>query len=136
MNSLSQIEKEGRKSVIKKCRLLPTYSFRSMFILGAWIAPFVFSGSMFIPLIGMLLSILCIALTFYFLYLNSSFPLLLSWLSGGCVSILTLMLIFSSFFSRSHVVGYFLIALSVFSLLCYLLKISALIVNRIEEATT
>lgn len=104
-----------------------------LFTLGILAGPFLFTGSLFVPLIGLLFSGLLLLQTLIYCTIKRSILLALSWLAGALISNMSLTLLFAAFFSRMTIVFYILVAFSMAVLIALNVLMAVLIWSHYER---
>jgi len=90
-------------------------------------------GTLFIPLIGLLLSLLLVFLTVIYLILKRKITLVFTWIAGAVISSIGCSLVSSFSLTAGEMMLYILIALATASLIAQVLGGSALIWNHYER---
>jgi hypothetical protein len=134
MSLLDTLEHSQRRRLKKTVSTIPCDSYKNGFLLGLMVGPFIFSGALFIPLLGAILSSSAIILTLVYTYSNRSIILLLSFLIGSTISTCIVGAFCTHYIERSIILIYVIIALSTAVLIAYNLIVAGLLCNRYERA--
>jgi hypothetical protein len=131
--NLNAMEKHFRKEISQAAAKESVFSYRTVFLMGILAAPSIVVGTLFIPLIGLLLSVLLICLTAIYLLLKKQPTLAITWLAGAIISSISCSLVSSFSLTAGEMMLYILIALATALLITQVLFVSALIWSHYER---
>jgi hypothetical protein len=131
--SLDEMERGHRKKLKVLATLHAKHNKWLGFFLGFLLGPTVITGSMFIPILGLLLSLLLVGLSAFYIYLQRSLLLLACWSLGILSSTTGIGFMLANNFARSELFIYVLIALSTTLLMTQNLFLSGLIWNHFDR---
>jgi hypothetical protein len=131
---LKDIERRQVKLIKDIAKGKPVIGKREAFLLGVLIGPFSLFGSLFVPLIGLLLSISSYTITFILFWRQRATLQLILFLLGAVLSFITIGLTGRFLILNFSLAFYFLIATSVAVLIFYNLLVAALIYRHLELA--
>lgn len=133
ITDLNAMERHFRKEISQAAARESVFSYKIVFLLGILAAPSIVVGTLFIPLIGLLLSLLLILLTAIYLFLKRQIVLVFTWLAGAITSSVSCSLVTSFSLTAGEMMLYILIAVATASLIAQVLFVSALIWSHYER---
>ena len=131
--SLNEMEKYFRKEISQAAARESVFSYRVVALMGFLAAPSIAIGTLFIPLIGLLLSLLLLSLTVIYLHLKRSLLLFFMWTTGAVTSSISCCLVTSVSLTAGEMMLYIFIALATASLIIQVFFVSALILSHFER---
>ena len=131
--TLDEIEKRYRTKIKQSATAHAQHSKPLGFGLGFLMAPTVITGTLFIPILGLLLSVLLAGTSLIYFYLQRSVFLLLCWILGIVTSTLGFSALIVTSFDQSEIFIYVLVALSTTLLLVQNLFVAALVWNHFDR---
>jgi len=134
MSILDKIEKEERRNVLREVGKNSKISFIKHFIISLFMFPFLIFEGMYIPILGQLLFILSIILTFFYLLRTKSWKALLGLALGFIISFTIIMASSEVLTSQGAPFFYFLLGLSTALTITYCIGISVALLFQYENA--
>ena len=131
--NLNSMEKQFRKEISQAAARESVFSHKVVLLMGMLAAPSMFVGTLFIPLIGLLLSLLLVALTTIYLSIKRKIILVITWIIGALISSVGCCLVSGFSLSAGEMMLYIFIALATASLVAQVLFVSALIWSHYER---
>jgi hypothetical protein len=130
---LNAMEKHFRKEISQAAAKESVFSHKVVVLMGMLAAPSMVIGTLFIPLIGLLLSLMLAFLTVIYLFLKREIALAFTWIAGAITSSVGCCLVTSFSLTAGEMMLYILIALATASLIAQVLFVSALIWSHYER---
>ena len=131
--NLNSMEKAFRKEISQAAARESVFSHKVVLLMGILAAPSMFVGTLFIPLIGLLLSLLLMVLTAIYLSIKRKIILVITWIVGALTSSVGCSLVSGFSLSAGEMMLYIFIAMATASLVAQVLFVSALIWSHYER---